>query len=736
MWFSQPKWSLLIPIMSSAAVCAAQSSWSHSSSAENVAETPATLDPELASVSAPLNPIFVSDFSQDKVYAFSSSGPFPQAPGSALVTGFSAPYSIAISNDGATAFVADLGLSSVDSFPTAGSFPVAAQHIVHSAIGQPTGLALTPDGSTVFFSCPTEGVIASFPTAGPFPMTISTPAVTGINCPDAITISNDGIAYVSTASGYVYSFSTASPPLTIGSPIVSGFPSHGCGGPLTGPLGIAVSKDGGTVFVSDVVDGNVYAFSAISPPSVIDSSYIIVHGLNQPANIAISEDGSLAYVADETGNVWAFPTISPYAPVTLLATGFTFPIGIASIGHPLIDTTDLSGNNLRLAEYLNANAPASVIYLFSPLQGSELKDALENTAPTRNAFSTFVSQTMQISLSRLVNDRLVQQRRRQHQKENAQIAKLETAEDFLADNEEIAFGRNQKKINNQKKSPGCCENNPVSLWAGAFGEYASVKPKHQSPDFNTGSGGFVVASDYRGVYPHPIGGGVAYAHTHIHEDEDAGHADIDQGDVFIYGTFPVANWYFDTAIWGGYYHSKNVREISFTDFWEGEAKCKIHGWQLSPHFECGYDYWMNWLGLEPFIMADYVGCWERKARESGSTTLNFGQKSRYCSLVRGETGLRLQEVLTCNFGTITFMEKAGYAYQKAFHTGRINAFLIGSPGSFTVTTLTTAQNMGVGEIEALIEPTNKSCYASFGFHTEIGSKYQSYQGSLEIGKDF
>ena len=134
-------------------------------------------------------------------------------------------------------------------------------------------------------------------------------------------------------------------------------------------------------------------------------------------------------------------------------------------------------------------------------------------------------------------------------------------------------------------------------------------------------------------------------------------------------------------------------------------------------------------------MVDYVGCWEHSAKESGVTPLNFGQRGRYCSLLRSEAGFRLQEVLSYCSGTVTFMEKGSYAYQKAFHTGRINAFLIGSPGSFTVTTLTTAQNMGVGECEVLFEPKNKSCYASLSLHSEIGSKYQSYQGMIQIGMD-
>jgi len=491
--------------------------------------------------------------------------------------------------------------------------------------------------------------------------------------------------------------------------------------------GIAAQPNNHYVYVTDGNNDLIYIIDT-KTNTVVGST---ISTPERPSMIAIDSAGEYAYVTNSGSNNVSVIALNTNSIVDTFDVG-NYPVGIV-VYSPDIPLTSLNGNNLKLANYFNANAPSSVVRLFSTLQGA-LEGALENAAPTRNAFSTFASQTAQLSLSRLVNDHLSRQRWRKHkQKSPEKIALLERSDDFVAESDIVAVNNHFKK---SKKTAPCCQKNSVGLWVNAFGEYAHAKPKHQTPHFNTGSGGAVVASEYNGIYPNPIGAGLAYAHTHIHEEKDAGYANVDQGDVFIYGTFPVANWYFDTAIWGGYYHSKNVRDIFFTGYPGGEAKSKIHGWQLSPHLEMGYDHWMNWLGLEPFIMADYVACWEHRAREFGPTLLNFGQKGRYCSLVRGETGLRLQEVLSCYWGTVTFMEKASYAYQKAFHTGKINAFLIGSPGSFTVTTLTTAQNMGVGEIEILMEPNNKDFYASLAFHAEAGAKYQSYQGMVQLGKDF
>jgi len=115
----------------------------------------------------------------------------------------------------------------------------------------------------------------------------------------------------------------------------------------------------------------------------------------------------------------------------------------------------------------------------------------------------------------------------------------------------------------------------------------------------------------------------------------------------------------------------------------------------------------------------------------------MGQKNRFCSLLRCETGLRLHEIVNFDWGRLVFREKGSYTYQKAFHTGRLSAFLIGSPGSFTVTTLTGAQNLGVFEFSMLYLSSNsKIPYLDLHYQGEFGSNYQSHQGILEIGKEF
>ena len=179
-----------------------------------------------------------------------------------------------------------------------------------------------------------------------------------------------------------------------------------------------------------------------------------------------------------------------------------------------------------------------------------------------------------------------------------------------------------------------------------------------------------------------------------------------------------------------------MRNVSFPGVSQ-QAKLKTHGWQCSPYLSVSYNYWRDCFGIEPFVLADWVNCWEEGANQKGSGSLNMGQKGRYCSLLYTESGLRFKELFRYCWGTLTLIEKISYAYQKEFHTGTIRSFLIGSPGSYTVTTLTGAQNLGVAELQALFTPRNsKYPYWSLSAQTELGARYQSYQGIVEVGKNF
>jgi uncharacterized protein with beta-barrel porin domain len=422
----------------------------------------------------------------------------------------------------------------------------------------------------------------------------------------------------------------------------------------------------------------------------------------------------------------------------------TLPGGIGSVGCDgmalflQMPTQGLGGNNRKFANYLNKNAPIDVIREFALLPDG-LASALESAAPTRNAFMTFASQNAYMAASQVVCDH-ARQRRFHHQMVSGEAIAAEfPAEELLAD-ASIAVRQSCKKPDRPRT---CCKkNDPYTFWVTPFGEYAKEKSQQHTPGFNIGMGGVLAAFELNLEDENVVGFGAAYVYDHVKEDHGAGHANVNQGLLTVYSTLHADQWYFDLGLWGGYYHANNQRKISFPGV-KATAKSDTHGWQLAPHFEVGYDGFnfpecgCKWFGIEPFLMADWVANWEKGFKEHGAGSLDMGQKGRFCSLLRGETGVRFDEIVRFDWGQMVFREKVSYAYQKAFHTGSITGFLVGSPGTFTVTTLTTAQNLGVGEFSMLFIFNNPNApYIDLRYQGEFGSRYQSHQGMIEIGKDF
>lgn len=233
----------------------------------------------------------------------------------------------------------------------------------------------------------------------------------------------------------------------------------------------------------------------------------------------------------------------------------------------------------------------------------------------------------------------------------------------------------------------------------------------------------------------PVGFGLAYSYSSVNGQASAGKATIQQGYATVYGTCNGDHAYLDLGLWGGYYNARNIRNIHAYGF-KGVAKSHIHGWQLTPHLEFGYDYERNWFTLEPFAMADWVATWEHGLREHKAIAFDVTQEGRFCSLLRSEAGLRFFQTLKNPRIQIVFLEKASYAYQKFFHTGNIEAEIIDIPQKFSLQSFGTAQNLGIAEVKILFIPTCINLYATLDYQGEFGSSYQAHLGTVSFGRDY
>jgi uncharacterized protein with beta-barrel porin domain len=424
---------------------------------------------------------------------------------------------------------------------------------------------------------------------------------------------------------------------------------------------------------------------------------------------------------------------------------------IISVFLPLlsnIPTGSLTGNNLAFANYINKYAPQDAFYLAPSVFDGTLAQALESAAPTRNAFSVYTASNNMFYLTTSLSNRLHNHSTRNRRAAQTPIAAAASVpEDQLMasltlpeeQNAPLAFISPEKKKQFEQKTQAPERNSTV--WFEAIGALAYQKAQHQTPGFDPTTGGAILAVDGKTSEHTRVGGGATYLFTHIHEKKNAGHSNINQEDLFVYATWEDKQFYVDGCVLGGLFQISQVRNIHMAGF-DFKSKSHPHGWQLVPHLELGYKYMPNGgrdveLTLNPFVMVDWANAWQGSFKEKGSGPFNAGQKSHHSSLLRSEASLRLYETLFFDAWNLAFQEKAGYVNLQSFGAGKVNAFLVGSPGAFTVETLTSPQNLGVAEFAMIFTPQDSRYPTGTIFYQgEFGVQYQSHQVGLEIDWSF
>ena len=491
-----------------------------------------------------------------------------------------------------------------------------------------------------------------------------------------------------------------------------------------------------SVSLNDAGEGLVGGGNGSAPyAAFVDSSGSVIVCPSLPANTGISsvainsagngliggldsgtsrDYAALVYRSGSTIEISPLPSVSGFEGITSVAT--FLPL----LSH--IPTAGLTGNNLALANYLNTYSPNTALYFVPSELTGTLPQALESAAPTRHAFDLFISDNNLFALSNSFTQHAQDMRHYWLFQESW----CERMENNLTDFEE-------------KQAPSCsCEltRRPYQLWLSTMGMSSSQKAQHQTSTFQPWSAGCILGFDAHSSPNNTYGLGVAYAYTYDHQKQHAGHSRIQQEYLFLYGIWDNKRFYGDVALWGGLFQINNSRKIEMTSF-HFTTTSHPKGWQLAPHTEIGYRNNYNITTFEPFVMFDWVNNWQGHYQEHGSSPFNFGQKSCYSSFLRSEVGLRCYETIEFSSWRLVLQEKGSYVNRKPFRLGDVTAYLISTPGFFTVETLTTPQNLGVAAAEILFEP-NKPCrpYGSVAYQGEFGSTYQSHQFLAHLGWNF
>lgn len=461
---------------------------------------------------------------------------------------------------------------------------------------------------------------------------------------------------------------------------------------------------------------------------------------------------------------------SPFAALAMPSGELiSFNLGVGDVyiwGVDLIDalsqipTNCLGGNNLSLAKYINEEAPEKAFYFLPALVNGTLSKALQSVAPTRNAAALYTTNNNVFMLSQSLSRHLREQRHFLKLGDNGSTSGKTAS--MWEDQHNLSAALDWDYIGHDNDSDDTCIDSgqiadahmpgsnvpiddadyatfpPYAMWAEVIGAFSYQKAEHQTPGFNPVSGGLILALEANLDLDVRVGGGAAYTYTHIHQNRGAGHAHIDQEYLFAYGFWGPGHFYLDAALWGGLFHIHQVRKIDMTAF-SFRSTSDPSGWQLSPHLELGLDYqvFRKWFNLQPFAMFDWANSWQKSYKESGNGPFNMGQKSHYASFLRSELGIRFFETVNFNRWRLVFQEKASYVNKKPFDVGTVNAFLVGSPGSFTVETLSTPQNAGVGEFAMIFEPKDTGYpFGVIAYQGEFSQPYQSHQLFLEICWNF
>jgi DNA-binding beta-propeller fold protein YncE len=224
---------------------------------------------------------------------------------------------LALSSDELTLYYTDFRAGTLAKIllPAPGSTAPAVSTVVASGLRYPLGLAITADQQTAYITDPGFDT-SPFSPSTLWQVSLLTTAVTNltgsINLPDAIALSADQqTLYITTGGGLLVSY-------TIATGGIANLTSR----VFTGAFDDAFGPDPNLVYITDNEKNALFVYQRAQQNLVLINTTFAqsIFFPVEPTGIAISDDGTTAYIADyRTGNILAV-TISntPFIPVGVL----------------------------------------------------------------------------------------------------------------------------------------------------------------------------------------------------------------------------------------------------------------------------------------------------------------------------------------------------------------------------------------------------------------------------------
>ncbi len=401
-----------------------------------------------------------------------------------------------------------------------------------------------------------------------------------------------------------------------------------------------------------------------------------------------------------------------------------------------LQLTGLTGNSLKLASYFNALGITTLGAPFNTLADLSENDqaaALLTLSPSRAAFPRYGNIQAALSFSRLVEQRLANERILR-ETSKPPIASLVphsiNQEKLLAaadDNFNYGFSYGGAIRHVGKK--------PYNVWISGFGGLLYEKAANQNPAFHATNIGLLAAVDKTFDNDAIVGGGLAYANSQIHEADQLGKARTQGGFATLYGTWFFSDFFLDTSLWGGYLRTHSRRNIFYPGF-AATATSHYSSIEANGHLELGYDWFWSQGVLEPFVACDFIGNWQGNYSEQDAAPYNMHIKSNFASLLQTEAGLN--GYYNRDFfihWTFILHGKISYINQVPFHQRALQANLVGAAGSLVLVTSLRTQNLVSPGLE-LYWKHQRGLFFSLSYNGQFGKWYRNNELDAKLGFSF
>ncbi|MBN9378730.1 MAG: hypothetical protein BGO14_07660 [Chlamydiales bacterium 38-26] len=372
-----------------------------------------------------------------------------------------------------------------------------------------------------------------------------------------------------------------------------------------------------------------------------------------------------------------------------------------------VDTTGLSGNSLRVAEYIRDHVESSTDFLkvvngLNTLDPPQLNKALDQLHPALyQALAMTTSDTTHM-INSTFTDRMELIR--------------ETCGDESC----------------QPCDP--CQTPCRGVWTAGTADFVRQSKTDGLRGFNTASEGFSFGYDNK-LCDSVYGGlGAGYSHTNLHWNRGMGKANIQGYYLGAYATKYNNAYYLDASLLGYVNHHRVRRNIHFADI-DRHAKDNHHSYGFSPHFGAGL--YLNYCNIEvtPFFDVDYYFVQQNRIREHGAESLNLHVKRNQSHLLRVESGLKLSKCYQLGRGRLIPSGRISWVGHRVMGGKKYTSSFQGTPTNFSVYGTNRCFNqleLGAG-LQYLI---NEKFAINARYDAELGRKRQEQQVNFELNYRF